>query len=76
MQPLQAFKIDIVYFKVLHTYGDKQINIPIGFKNIEELEAKVKAFSYRVKKEDCLDLPPKTYKTNSAFNRRTKSSVW
>jgi SNF2 family DNA or RNA helicase len=56
-----AFKNRYCIFQVLHTYGDKQINIPIGFKNIEELEAKVKAFSYRVKKEDCLDLPPKTY---------------
>jgi SNF2 family DNA or RNA helicase len=45
----------------MHTYGDKQIAIPVGFKNLEELEKKLKNFSFRVKKEDCLDLPPKIY---------------
>jgi SNF2 family DNA or RNA helicase len=35
--------------------------VPVGFKNLEELEQKLKTFSYRVKKEDCLDLPAKVY---------------
>jgi len=56
-----AFKNRYCIFEVMHTYGDKQISIPVGFKNLEELERKLKNFSYRVKKEDCLDLPPKTY---------------
>jgi len=32
-----------------------------GFKNLPELSEKLKPFSYRVLKEDCLDLPAKIY---------------
>jgi len=38
---------------MMHSYGDKQIAIPVGFKNLEELENKIKKFSYRVRKEEC-----------------------
>lgn len=34
-----------------------------GYKHLDELQNIVKSFSYRVKKEDCLDLPPKVYET-------------
>lgn len=37
------------------------ISLPKFFKNLSELEEKLKTFSYRVKKEDCLDLPEKIY---------------
>jgi SNF2 family DNA or RNA helicase len=40
-----AFKNRYCIFEMMHTYGDKQIAIPIGFKNLEELENKIKAFS-------------------------------
>ena len=33
----------------------------VGFRHLEELTNKVDAFSYRVLKKDCLDLPEKTY---------------
>lgn len=33
----------------------------IGFRNQEELQKKIEAYSFRVKKEDCLDLPEKIY---------------
>jgi SNF2 family DNA or RNA helicase len=32
-----------------------------AFQNLAELSDKVKSFSYRVLKEDCLDLPPKNF---------------
>jgi SNF2 family DNA or RNA helicase len=35
----------------------------IGYKNIEELQQKIKAYSYRVLKKDCLDLPEKIYQS-------------
>lgn len=37
------------------------IQIPKYYVNLEELEYKLKNFSYRVRKKDCLDLPPKMY---------------
>ena len=39
-----------------HTY--QQI---LGYRNLDELSDKIKNFSFRVLKKDCLDLPPKTY---------------
>jgi len=33
----------------------------VGFRNLEELSAKLGCFSFRVLKEDCLDLPSKIY---------------
>ena len=39
----------------------RMINLVSGFKNLDELSEKLKPFSYRVLKEDCLDLPPKIY---------------
>lgn len=35
----------------------------IGFKNLDELTELIKTFSFRIKKEQCLDLPPKVYQT-------------
>ncbi len=48
-------------FEMMQSNGDKQIAIPVGFKNLEELENKIKQFSFRVRKDECLDLPPKLY---------------
>ena len=41
--------------------GGYNIQIPKYYINLEELEFKLKSFSYRVRKKDCLDLPPKQY---------------
>ena len=39
----------------------RQIEIIVGYTNIPELSDKVETFSKRILKEDCLDLPEKTY---------------
>ena len=41
--------------------GGRSIEIPQYYTNLDELELKLKSFSFRVKKEDCLDLPEKIY---------------
>jgi len=41
--------------------GGYSIQIPKYYVNLEELEYKLKNFSYRVRKKDCLDLPEKMY---------------
>jgi SNF2 family DNA or RNA helicase len=41
--------------------GGYNIQIPKYYINLEELEYKLKSFSYRVRKKDCLDLPEKMY---------------
>ena len=55
-----AFRNRYAEMKTLHMHG-RQIQIVNGFKNLGELSNKLKDFSYRVLKEDCLDLPDKTY---------------
>ena len=43
------------------TMGAHSFNQVVGFRRLEELADKLSAHSYRVKKEDCLDLPDKVY---------------
>ena len=42
-------------------FSGRSVQLVVGYHNLEELTAKLKAFSYRGLKDDCLDLPPKTY---------------
>ena len=42
-------------------FGGRSVQIVVGYRNLEELSQKLKPFSYRVLKDDCLDLPAKTY---------------
>jgi len=41
--------------------GGKQMLFPKYYTNLEELTDKLKTFSFRVRKKDCLDLPDKLY---------------
>tara|TARA_R100001082_G_scaffold111249_1_gene94420 strand:- start:2356 stop:3843 length:1488 start_codon:yes stop_codon:yes gene_type:complete len=41
--------------------GPRSFKKVVGFQRLNELSDTVKAFSYRCKKEDCLDLPNKIY---------------
>ena len=42
-------------------FGGRRVQIVGGYKKLAELSEKLKPFSYRVLKEDCLDLPDKIY---------------
>lgn len=42
-------------------FGGRRVNIVVGYKNLDELTARVDGHSYRVTKDECLDLPPKIY---------------
>ncbi len=42
-------------------FSGRSVQVVVGYHNLEELTDKLKAFSYRVLKDECLDLPPKTY---------------
>jgi len=45
--------------------GGRQILMPKYYTNLDELDRKLKEFSFRVTKDDCLDLPPKVYTQRS-----------
>ena len=55
-----AFRARYAIMKTANISG-RQIQLVSGFKNLGELSDKLKPFSYRVLKEDCLDLPDKIY---------------
>jgi len=42
-------------------FNGRSVQLVVGYKNLAELSEKLKPFSYRVLKDECLDLPPKTY---------------
>jgi len=55
-----AFRNRYAEMKTLHMHG-RSIQVVDKFKNLGELSDQLKGFSYRVLKEDCLDLPDKIY---------------
>jgi SNF2 family DNA or RNA helicase len=42
-------------------FGGRSVQIVVGYRNLAELSEKIQPFSYRVLKDDCLDLPKKTF---------------
>jgi len=46
---------------VTRNFGGRQVQIVASYRKLDELSEKLKPFSYRVLKEDCLDLPDKIY---------------
>ena len=42
-------------------FNGRSVQLVVGYKNLAELSEKLKPFSYRVLKDECLDLPSKTY---------------
>ena len=55
-----AFRNRYAEMKTMHIRG-RSIQVVDEFKNLSELSESLNAFSYRVLKEDCLDLPPKNW---------------
>jgi hypothetical protein len=55
-----AFRNRYAEMKTMHVQG-RSIQVVDKFQNLDELSNTVKQFSYRVLKEDCLDLPPKNF---------------
>jgi SNF2 family DNA or RNA helicase len=42
-------------------FSGRSVQIVVGYQHLAELSEKLKPFSHRVLKDDCLDLPEKTY---------------
>ena len=46
---------------VERNFGGRRVQLVVSYKRLDELSGKLEPFSYRVLKEDCLDLPEKIY---------------
>jgi len=55
-----SFRNRYAEMKTMHVRG-RSIQVVKEFRHLAELSDTVKEFSYRVLKEDCLDLPPKNF---------------
>jgi SNF2 family DNA or RNA helicase len=59
-QSYYAFRTRYAICKKINVSG-RQIEIVTGYRNLGELSEQLKPFSFRCLKDDCLDLPEKTY---------------
>jgi SNF2 family DNA or RNA helicase len=50
---------------VKRNFGGRSVQIVASYRKLDELTDKLEKFSYRVLKEDCLDLPPKVFTTRT-----------
>lgn len=46
--------------------GPRQVKVIVGFRNLSDLQERVARHSYRVTRDQCLDLPPVTYMMRDA----------
>ena len=58
------------------TLGSHSFNHVVGFRRLDELTEKLQAHSYRVRKEDCLDLPDKVYMSRSVELTKEQSDAY
>jgi SNF2 family DNA or RNA helicase len=59
-QSYYAFRTRYAICRKINVSG-RSVEIVVGYRNLGELSEKLKPFSYRCLKDDCLDLPSKTY---------------
>ena len=59
-QSYYSFKTRYAITKQINVSG-RMVHLVVGYRNLGELSDKLKPFSFRVLKDDCLDLPPKTF---------------
>lgn len=55
-----AFRARYAVMKKVRMNG-RDVNIIVGYRRVDELHARIARFSFRVRKDECLDLPPKVY---------------
>jgi SNF2 family DNA or RNA helicase len=55
-----SFRTRYALMKSMHFSG-RSVNVVVGYQRLDELAETLKPFSYRILKDECLDLPPKTY---------------
>lgn len=56
-----SFRARYAYLKDQHIGNGRTVQKPYAWKNLEELQVTLAKHSFRVRKEECLDLPPKIY---------------
>jgi hypothetical protein len=56
--------------------SDKQVNIVVDYRNTEEISERIRPYSFRVMKEDCLDLPAKVFLTRDVQHTKEQAKAY
>jgi SNF2 family DNA or RNA helicase len=74
-QSYYSFRTRYALTRKINVSG-RQVEIVVGYRNLGELSEKLKPFSHRVLKDDCLDLPPKTYMKRTIQLSEEQSKIY
>lgn len=54
----------------------RKVEMVVGYRNVEELNERISAYSFRVLKEECLDLEPKMYLTRDVEHTKEQAKAY
>ena len=54
----------------------RSIEVVVGYRNIEEIQERIAPYSYRVLKEECLDLEPKMFLTRDVVHTKEQAKAY
>ena len=74
-QSYYTFKARYAVTKKIEVQG-RRIEIVVGYRNLSELSEKIKPFSKRILKEDCLDLPAKSFIKHTVELTKEQNKVY
>ena len=74
-QSYYTFKARYAVTRKIEVQG-RRVEIVVGYRNLDELSRIIKPFSRRILKDDCLDLPPKSFIQHRVeLYKRAKESI-
>ena len=74
-QSYYTFKARYAVTRKIEVQG-RRVEIVVGYRNLGELSEKIKPFSKRILKRDCLDLPDKTFIKHSVELTKEQKKVY
>ena len=74
-QSYYTFKARYAVTRKIEVHG-RSVEIVVGYRNLSELTDIIKPFSKRILKEDCLDLPKKTWMKHTVELTREQKKVY
>jgi SNF2 family DNA or RNA helicase len=54
----------------------RAVKLTVGYRNVEEIQQRIAPYSFRVLKEDCLDLQPKVFMTRDVAHTKEQARIY
>lgn len=71
-----AFRARYCILQSQHIGNGRTVQKPVAFRNLDELHRTIEPHTFRVRKEECLDLPPKVYEMRHVELTAEQSRVY